>query len=826
MGVGSSFRLTVQERILIHLSEYARFIDNIEVPFAITQEGIAQAIGVVRSAIPRAIKKLISDNKVKEILAHVTGVSRRRKVYHLTTDGLVSALNIKEKLSNLEIYLLESNGERIKIKIKETSERLGEDIKLLEIILNLDKNNVFNYSEILARKRGGSAQPLSDLDEGIGATEPVPEEQMQHTETSIYKTDKLIDESISEASMNLIEKAPKIKFFIGRKNEIESIENCLNEVDCKIIIIYGIAGIGKTTLAAKLLEILENKYNLFWYRFHEWDTIRNLLNSISKFLMLFDRKSLKLYLDSNQNIDINDVGEILEMDIKGLNAVLFLDDLHKVDEQLMSFFTLFREILERADDNAVKCILLSRSFVPFYDRRDVLVKKNIHEIELTGLNEEESKELLKYRNVKITNFKQLYELTRGHPLSLEILEPEMELQEQKNIKLYLEEEVLNRLSLREKSLLKLASVFRYPVPADGFFIYEKAQINRETLSILTRKALIKESPDGYEVHDLIKDFFYSYLTNQERESYHHSAGQFYIERLKLINEIMKKKFSTVFRPEILTRSITKRGNLKNLKPEGSIEPLMEQRSRGILETQYHFLKSREFNRAAEVAILMGHELLNLTYVEELRNNLDQIDLNQVSDEYKMDLQIVKADALSVMGNIEDAQRLYERSLDIAEKEDDRTRMAEIYCKLGSIKEKLNQYDSAIKFLNKSLEISKTIGNAKQISDAYGSLGDVYWKMTKFDKSNEYYNKCLESAESITDLPGKAKTFLLLGIQSAKHGQLEESLKYYERCLDILDKGKGLNGINYANFYENLGDHYLKTIFSFFIQNNGKKPEKD
>jgi tetratricopeptide (TPR) repeat protein len=94
-------------------------------------------------------------------------------------------------------------------------------------------------------------------------------------------------------------------------------------------------------------------------------------------------------------------------------------------------------------------------------------------------------------------------------------------------------------------------------------------------------------------------------------------------------------------------------------------------------------------------------------------------------------------------------------------------------------------------------------------------------MSDFDKSNEFYNKCIEFAEEISDLPGKAKTYLSLGIISAKRGQFDESIKYYERCLDILDKGKSIEGFNYSNFYENLSDHYLKTIFSYYIQSNGK-----
>ena len=54
------FRLTVQEQIMLHLFSFKDFDEQLlEVPFGVTQEGVAKAIGVVRSAIPRAMKRLI-----------------------------------------------------------------------------------------------------------------------------------------------------------------------------------------------------------------------------------------------------------------------------------------------------------------------------------------------------------------------------------------------------------------------------------------------------------------------------------------------------------------------------------------------------------------------------------------------------------------------------------------------------------------------------------------------------------------------------------------------------------------------------------------------
>jgi tetratricopeptide (TPR) repeat protein len=840
-GVMNSFRLTVQERILLHLGEYSKFVDQLEVPFALTQEGIASVVGVVRSAIPRAIKKLISKAHVKEELAHVNGLSRRRKVYYLTTEGLIIAVNLREKLNAICIKLKTSDDKIISSKIQDIPKKLNEKLSILSIILNLDSNNIFDYNQYkenqsLDTKDQGSGAGKRTVektkigDTGLVSAKIVSVEENQSSSSELdakylaqeteSKTVEL-RKTIEHGKKYFIEKAPKISYFVGRKAEMDNIYKTLGQKNYKLMVIHGIAGIGKTTLAAKLLNELHDEQSLFWYRCHEWDTIRNFISSISRFLEEFGITELKDYMQANQTMDINEVSEILEGTIKDLNAIFFIDDAHKINEQFLALFTLFREMLERID--GIKLLIFSRSIVPFYDRREVLVKKLIWELELEGLNKEESKELLKYRNIKVENFSKVYEFTKGHPLSLELLDPSIELQQQKNIKMYLEEEVLTRLSIREKSLLKIASAFRYPVPAEGFFVYKDAQLSRETVTVLARKSLINESEDGYEVHDLIRDFFYNYLTPRERIEYHSKIGKFYMNQLKFINNLMKKKLS----PEILQKMLMpgnipdpKKSKVHSGRQVKDIEPLLEQRARGILEAQYHFLMAKDFNRAAEVTIIMGSDLLNIAYVEEFMDNLEKIDLGKISNEYLMDLNIIKADALSTLGNTSEAKEHYKQSIILAESENNKTKLAELYRKLGGVQEKMNDHQSAIEHLNKSLTISKTLGDARGISNAYGGLGDVYWKMAEFNKSNKYYNKCIESAEEITDLPGKVKTYLSLGIISAKQGKFEESIKYYEQCLDILDRGKSMEGFNYSNFYENLSDHYLKTIFSYYIQTNG------
>jgi len=78
-----------QKRILTWLSKFSSSIENAwDVTRAISLPGIAEGLGVVRSALNNPLKNLEEDNLVLKRMAHVIGGgSRRRQVYHLTEQG-------------------------------------------------------------------------------------------------------------------------------------------------------------------------------------------------------------------------------------------------------------------------------------------------------------------------------------------------------------------------------------------------------------------------------------------------------------------------------------------------------------------------------------------------------------------------------------------------------------------------------------------------------------------------------------------------------------------------------------------------------------------
>ena len=95
---------------MLHLRDYADYTDSVEVPFALSQMGIANAVAIARSNVPRAIAGLKDANHLIERQAHVAGVSRKRKAYFLTDSGMVQAEETWKRLSEHPVRLVDKEG--------------------------------------------------------------------------------------------------------------------------------------------------------------------------------------------------------------------------------------------------------------------------------------------------------------------------------------------------------------------------------------------------------------------------------------------------------------------------------------------------------------------------------------------------------------------------------------------------------------------------------------------------------------------------------------------------------------------------------------------
>jgi len=96
--------ITVQDAVILHLNRYSTVSpDTYNMPFDMTQDGIATALGISRAHASMELKKLISKGQVSSIIAHTSQASRKRNAYYLQPCGksIVPKINEHMKKENI-----------------------------------------------------------------------------------------------------------------------------------------------------------------------------------------------------------------------------------------------------------------------------------------------------------------------------------------------------------------------------------------------------------------------------------------------------------------------------------------------------------------------------------------------------------------------------------------------------------------------------------------------------------------------------------------------------------------------------------------------------
>jgi len=90
---------TIRERALLHLNRFLNVgpSELFNVPFDLTQDGIASVLGISRAHASLELKKLEESGKVDNWQAHIKGSGTKRKVYYLLPDGIAEAELLKKR---------------------------------------------------------------------------------------------------------------------------------------------------------------------------------------------------------------------------------------------------------------------------------------------------------------------------------------------------------------------------------------------------------------------------------------------------------------------------------------------------------------------------------------------------------------------------------------------------------------------------------------------------------------------------------------------------------------------------------------------------------
>jgi tetratricopeptide (TPR) repeat protein/DNA-binding PadR family transcriptional regulator len=756
------FSLTIEDKVLLHLLRYFNLRDDYEQTVELTQPGIAQAVEIRRSHASYVLKNLKEKGLVSERVAHVKDLTRKRKVYFLTENGNNHSRTLKTYLFARPIRLKESSGELKNIELSELYGKYSSKLPLVRLL-----NSV-------------STEGLVEEDELFNIINLKP---------------RSVTTGLSEmAPVTFIDNMAQPSRFVGRENEINIMRSWIATENSGMFIIKGIPGMGKTTLLAKIISEFANDQtnNIFWFRFHSWSTIKGTLYELGSFLGKLGKKALKFYIEHEKVIELDQVMGLLTTDLQEVQAILIFDDFQKTNEELRLLFSMLVEMLEGLKGSMLKIIILTRQDLNFYDRRNVAIKKLISEFELVGLDSMGSKELLNLGGLNDAEFKEIFKLTEGHPLSLELisnhfsnkglndLKVEFNLEElfkeEHDINKYIREEIFYNLGEPEKQLLNLISIYRNPVQPYALFVHD--DIDFECIDSLVSRALIHETTSGFEAHELLKEFFYRRLTPKQKSKCHQLAAEYYVT-------------------ELLENKLLEPADL-------GFGPFL------ALEAQYHFLNAGMHSKAAELVVEFGDKLISTGYSEEFFNILAKLDQNTVSEHVWPEVLIHKGHILTFNGHWDDALVCFEQSLELSRNLNEDCLTARAFNGIGVIHFRKGDLKLAMQFYQKGLDIAQAADDKQNCSKLNSNIALVHWSEGDLDKAIELTKNSLALAETLNDTQGIARAYNNLGIIYWEQRKLDQAIEAYNRSLELSETLGDKHTI--AILYDNLGEAYrLKEL---------------
>jgi tetratricopeptide (TPR) repeat protein len=722
----------VQERILLHLRDYSDFSEAVEVPFSLSQMGIANAVAIARSNVPRAIAGLKDQGLLIERQAHVTGVSRKRKAYFLTKPGIALAEDTWKRLRSFHLRCIIHGGDIISTSLGEIQNTLPFSMRPVDVIRYLDDNGIID---------------IRSLSEDL-----IERDLSKHVEKQLVTS---------------LGDLPRLRHFYGRQVELGMMADLLEARDdpslaVRTIHVAGIAGIGKTTVASKLIERFMHRRNLLYHRCQDWEGARGFLDSVADWLASIGDGMLTDYLTSTPHPRPDDAAKILADALSIAPSLIVIDDYHKVsDKTLHQTIKAFALRIPKIDQD-IGLVIFSRSHrvaIPTKDAEGNIISMPMV---LTGLDVEASKHLLPaFEDLQKEQFMFIHSMARGHPLVLELINrgaPATAFHE--TLENYIAVEIFSKLSAEQKRLLGALAIYREAIPLAAL----AAQgLDTDELDSLVEQGLARQADaDSYDVHDLIREFLHSGMEEDTRESLHKHAADWYSNKLSS--------------------------------------------AESIIEFLHHLIKCNQSERAADVVSQHGENLVRDGRMELLAI-LEAIDLQSVDEIHACKVRILQADILTLQGRFDEGQSLYEEALKHSKTLNDVAMEASVLASLADISLKRGDYEKSLKLHRQALEIFVSIEDGVGAARTYNNMGFIFRRKGDITSAKEAYSNVEEilTTEEDTEL---IHSRILLARSWLEMGEVEKArghaLKCHEETVSQPDKAL------HARARAVLGRFYAKT----------------
>ncbi|MBT60598.1 MAG: hypothetical protein CMA63_03465 [Euryarchaeota archaeon] len=773
----------VQERILLHLLDYSDFKNSVEVPFALSQMGIANAVAIARSNVPRAIAGLKDQGLLIERQAHVTGVSRKRKAYFLTDSGIHLSEDTWNRLREFNLRSIMSDGSIITSTLGELNEHLPFSMRPVDVIRYMDDNCVLDTRTLTA-----------DL---------VERDLSKHVEKQLVTS---------------LGDLPRLRHFYGREKELDNMANLI-EARATTLLVPGIAGIGKTTIASKLIERFMHRRNLLYHRCQDWEGSRSFFEAVADWLANIGDSSFADYLAATPVPKPADAARLLIDALEGTPTLIVIDDFHKVADVTLhqTFQAMTLGLL--GSEEEIGLVIFSRSFKPVVPAKDAEGRIASLVLPLDGLDSDAGRHLLSsFEDLGDQQWLHIHGLSRGHPLVLELINRGASAGAfHETLENYVTVEIFSKLSAEQKRVLSALSIYREPVMLPAL---AEQGLDTDELDSLVEQGLARHADtDTYDVHDLIREFLLRSLDEKTKKEFHSKCSTWYQKQSKNAEIIIEHIYHLICSDEHENAALLIAGEGRDLIVQGHMEllGLMENLALDSLQVS---IKAQILQQQGELLVLLGRfseaeEILRSTQNlesgkatklgAEVLAALADIALKQGDADKALSMHRDALEKFIEFGDERGAARSYNNMGYLLRRKNDRNKALEAY---GEVEKILQQSDD-ISLISTQLTLARAfieLGEIDRARDhalaafertdnendvllharAQAVLGRYYAKVGDADVASHHYSSALETMGQAGDLLSLVEITILLGEVLQDAGRAEDAMEHYREALVIAE----------------------------------------
>ncbi|MFO7792185.1 MAG: BREX system ATP-binding domain-containing protein [Candidatus Saliniplasma sp.] len=813
-----------RERIFLHLSSYYLESDRKEVPYELTQPGIAEAIGVSRSHLSYEIRRIMDEEEglIEEKVKHVEGLKRRRKVYFLTGKGIERARSLREDYDEKRVTLKTHNGKK-EIVLGDIGDYLESENPLMTALLMVDDEGVINICE---------------------------------------QEDKKED------------------IFVGRKDELERMREVLKDVmdgKSRTLFIVGEAGIGKTRLVSEFRNYTDEKGFTFLKGkayFESSDPFlpfkkafkgfeKNIgygfkVNEPYPLPFLLERSRPKAenqeMFTSQRRAIFYETAQTIKKISEKSPLIIFIDDLQWAD---IGTLKLIHYLSENLEDSRVMLLGAFRpkdkdmnEFIVEIKRR-MSRERNYDSIELEPLSwlqiREMISDLMGVDKVSSDFMNKLYEYCEGNPLFTEeyikqlndedgtgpikdlypSLDEDLEMPE---VITGIIERRFQQLSTDGKKILRYGSVIGEEVPYKILVqISEMEELDiLDCVDELIYANLWSEDEGEDKLmfsHPLVKMAAYRSISLLKRKKLHERVANtlkkvyedeieeyysdlaMHLEKCGRTEEAIEYYMLTGDRDELVyaheeaIEMYKKALELVESEPKEDMKEKILERLADVYNVLGFYNKSEEYYLEAmgstEEKIKQQRIYRKMADIDLKKSSFDssvkKVDhgLNMIktesSSEERCKLLKIKGWALKFKGKSKMAAEIFGEEMALAESLNDPKLIGEALHDLGTLHLRSGDYKNAEDHLKRSIEYRKEAGDERGLSKTYNNIAFVYKVFDDIDLSLEYSQKSLEIIKKIGDKRGMAVAFQNIGNLHFMKKEFKKAEDSHRRALEIFKR---------------------------------------